>query len=141
MEKKLAPVPVWSNKNILWSRAIATAGAVSVYTPDPTGKFGGPLLDNNDAVDSDVPPNYALLTWTTYPERLQNAGISWQIYQQGTTGDDPVNGNYGTNMLMNFTNFIAPLGFLVFLKIDRLMPATKLAVSCAPVGAGIATTP
>jgi phospholipase C len=78
---------------------------------DPTGNFGGPLLDNNDAVDSDVPPNYALLTWTTYPERLQKAGITWQIYQQGTTGDDAVNGNYGTNMLMNFANFInAPAG-------------------------------
>jgi phospholipase C len=73
---------------------------------DPTGNFGGPLLDNNDAVDGDGPPAYQLLSWTTYPERLQNAGISWQIYQQGTTGNDPVNGNYGTNMLPNFTQFI-----------------------------------
>ncbi|BCQ25861.1 phospholipase C, phosphocholine-specific [Caballeronia sp. NK8] len=73
---------------------------------DPTGTKGGPLLDNNDFVDGDGPPNYQLLSWTTYPERLQEAGVSWQIYQQGLTGDDPLNGNYGTNILQNFTNFI-----------------------------------
>ncbi|MDQ0626892.1 MULTISPECIES: phosphocholine-specific phospholipase C [Paraburkholderia] len=75
-------------------------------TVDPTAKFGGPLLDNNDWVDGDGPPNYQLLSWTTYPERLQAAGISWQIYQQGLTGADPLNGNYGTNILQNFSNFI-----------------------------------
>ncbi|AOK28089.1 MULTISPECIES: phosphocholine-specific phospholipase C [Burkholderia] len=75
-------------------------------TVDPTGKFGGPLLDNNDYVDGDVPPQYQLLSWTTYPERLEAAGISWQIYQQGTTWVDPLNGNYGTNILQNFANFI-----------------------------------
>ncbi|QBQ99039.1 phosphocholine-specific phospholipase C [Paraburkholderia pallida] len=73
---------------------------------DPTGTMGGPLLDNNDYVDGDVPPTYQLLSWTTYPERLQAAGISWQIYQQGTNGSDPLNGNYGTNILQNFANFI-----------------------------------
>ncbi|MGF6572063.1 phospholipase C [Paraburkholderia sp. GAS333] len=73
---------------------------------DPSGTMGGPLLDNNDWVDGDGPPNYQLLSWTTYPERLQAAGISWQIYQQGLTGADPLNGNYGTNILQNFTNYI-----------------------------------
>ncbi|WP_459715474.1 phosphocholine-specific phospholipase C [Paraburkholderia sp. 2C] len=78
---------------------------------DPTGTQGGPLLDNNDFVDGDKPPKYQLLSWTTYPERLEQAGISWQIYQQGTDGSDPLNGNYGTNILQNFTNFInAPPG-------------------------------
>lgn len=75
-------------------------------TVDPTGRYGGPLLDNSDYVDGDVPPKYDLLTWTTYPERLEANGISWQIYQQGTTGADPLNGNYGTNILQNFANFI-----------------------------------
>jgi phospholipase C len=73
---------------------------------DPSGTMGGPLLDNNDYVDGDGPPKYALLSWTTYPERLQAAGISWQIYQQGTNGDDAMTGNYGTNILQNFVNFI-----------------------------------
>ncbi|MBJ9751517.1 phosphocholine-specific phospholipase C [Burkholderia cepacia] len=75
-------------------------------TVDPTGKFGGPLLDNSDYVDGDGPPAYQLLSWTTFPERLEARGVSWQIYQQGTTGNDPYNGNYGTNVLQNFANFI-----------------------------------
>ncbi|RKP49323.1 phosphocholine-specific phospholipase C [Trinickia fusca] len=80
-------------------------------TIDPTGTMGGPLLDNNDYVDGDVPPAYQLLSWTTFPERLEAAGISWQIYQQGLTWQDPVNGNYGTNILMNFAQYIdAPQG-------------------------------
>ena len=82
---------------------------------DPTGTMGGPLLDNSDFVDGDGPPKYQLLSWTTYPERLQAAGISWQIYQQGLTGADPLNGNYGTNVLQNFANFInAPSGTPLF---------------------------
>jgi phospholipase C len=75
-------------------------------TVDPTGTMGGPLLDNNAYVDNDFPPAYQLLSWTTFPERLQAAGISWQIYQQGLTWQDPLNGNYGTNILMNFTQYI-----------------------------------
>ncbi|KWB77862.1 phosphocholine-specific phospholipase C [Burkholderia ubonensis] len=75
-------------------------------TIDPTGKFGGPLLDNADYVDGDLPPAYQLLTWQTFPERLEARGITWQIYQQGLTWADPVNGNYGTNILQNFANFI-----------------------------------
>ncbi|KIP16191.1 phospholipase C, phosphocholine-specific [Burkholderia sp. MSHR3999] len=75
-------------------------------TIDPTGKFGGPLLDNADYVDGDLPPAYQLLTWQTFPERLEARGVSWQIYQQGLTWADPVNGNYGTNILQNFANFI-----------------------------------
>jgi len=74
---------------------------------DPTGKGGGPLLDNIDYVDrrfySSVPPPF---TWATYPERLERAGISWQVYQQGLTGSDDYDGNFGTNVLMNFKQFI-----------------------------------
>ena len=49
-------------------------------TNDPTGQGGGPVIDNNDVVDI---PKLPPFTWTTYPERLQAAGISWQVYQQG----------------------------------------------------------
>jgi len=48
-------------------------------TIDPGGKNGGPVIDN-----SETPP----YTWTTYPERLQAAGISWKNYQEPDTGDD-----------------------------------------------------
>ena len=42
------------------------------------GKGGGPVLDNAEA-------GY---DWTTYPERLQAAGVSWKIYQDIGTGLD-----------------------------------------------------
>jgi phospholipase C len=79
---------------------------------DPTGQGGGPLLDNIDYVDrqfyKQTPPAF---TWTTYPERLEKAGISWQVYQQGLSVTDQFNGNFGTNALMNFRQFIdAPMG-------------------------------
>lgn len=42
-------------------------------TIDPTGANGGPAVENA------VPPGG--FTWTTYPERLQAAGVSWQVYR------------------------------------------------------------
>ena len=42
---------------------------------DPNGTGGGPVIDN------DVPNNG--FSWTTYPERLQAAGISWKVYRLG----------------------------------------------------------
>ena len=46
-------------------------------TNDPQGRNGGPATNNrNDWFDN--LPDY---TWTTYPERLQAAGISWQVYE------------------------------------------------------------
>ncbi|GBQ31381.1 phospholipase C, phosphocholine-specific [Gluconacetobacter azotocaptans] len=81
-------------------------------TVDPTGVGGGPILDNIDWVDrkfyKTVPPPF---TWTTFPERLEQAGVSWQVYQEGLEVTDLLNGNFGTNVLMNFRNFVtAPEG-------------------------------
>ena len=42
---------------------------------------------------------------------------------------------------MNLTNCSAASLFLVFLKIDMLMPAMKVAIFWPPVGAGKGTTP
>jgi phospholipase C len=55
---------------------------------DPGGTQGGPIISN-------VAP--APYRWTTYAERLQNAGVSWKVYQEE---DD-----YGTNMLEQFASF------------------------------------
>ena len=100
------PGPTHPNRTYLMSGMI-----------DPSGKYGGPLLDNNDAVGGELPPQWALLSYTTYPERLQAAGISWQVYQQSTSVSDLENGNYGTNMLMNFAQYInAPAGSPLQLK-------------------------
>ena len=49
-------------------------------TLDPGGRGGGPVIDNQES-----PSGYH---WTTYPERLQAAGVSWKVYQQGDNFDD-----------------------------------------------------
>jgi phospholipase C len=49
---------------------------------DPAGTGGGPVIDNTPAFDN------VILSWTTYPERLQQAGISWQVYQEYDNYDD-----------------------------------------------------
>jgi phospholipase C len=45
---------------------------------DPNGTGGGPVIDNSE-------PGFA---WTTYPERLQSAGVSWKVYQETDNFDD-----------------------------------------------------
>ncbi|GGT78827.1 phosphocholine-specific phospholipase C [Streptomyces lateritius] len=70
---------------------------------DRTG--GGPVLGNDEL-------GYG---WTTYPERLEQAGISWKIYQDVGDGldaaghwgwiDDAYRGNYGDNSLLYFNSF------------------------------------
>ena len=50
-------------------------------TIDPEGKDGGPVLET--ALD----PKPGVYSWRTYPEQLQEAGISWRIYaHQGIPG-------------------------------------------------------
>lgn len=58
-------------------------------TIDPEGRHGGPMTSNT------VPKHG--YTWTTYAERLEQAGISWKVYQQKN--------NYGCNMLEYFRVF------------------------------------
>jgi phospholipase C len=45
-------------------------------TIDPHGTQGGPVVDNEEVTNG-----YA---WTTYPERLQAAGVSWKVYQSSS---------------------------------------------------------
>jgi phospholipase C len=69
------------------------------------GTGGGPVLGNDEVGYS----------WTTYPERLEKAGISWKIYQDigdgldaaGSWGwiDDAYRGNYGDNSLLYFDQY------------------------------------
>ncbi|PZP36599.1 MAG: phospholipase C, phosphocholine-specific [Roseateles depolymerans] len=63
---------------------------------DPLALGGGPSTDNShDWFNENPATDY---TWTTYPERLQNAGISWQVYQN--MGD-----NFTDNSLAGFRPF------------------------------------
>src|SRR5262249_6311999 len=70
------------------------------------GNAGGPVITNAEA-------GY---DWSTYPERLQRAGLTWKIYQDigdgltaagfwGWTGEDPFIGNYGDNSLLYFHQY------------------------------------
>jgi phospholipase C len=69
------------------------------------GKGGGPVITNDELGYS----------WTTYPERLEQAKVSWKIYQDigngldangfwGWTSDAYI-GNYGDNSLLYFDNY------------------------------------
>jgi phospholipase C len=69
------------------------------------GQNGGPVLDNAEA-------GY---DWSTYPEVLQKAGVSWKVYQDAGEGLDAAHfwgwgpnayiGNYGDNSLLYFHQY------------------------------------
>lgn len=70
------------------------------------GKNGGPVIDNAEA-------GY---DWSTFPEVLEKAGVSWKIYQDvgegldasgswGWTSDNAYIGNYGDNSLLYFHQY------------------------------------
>ena len=69
------------------------------------GKDGGPVIANDEL-------GYG---WQTYPERLEQAGISWKIYQDVGDGLDAAHawgftsdafiGNFGDNSLLYFFNY------------------------------------
>ncbi|HZU17862.1 MAG TPA: alkaline phosphatase family protein [Candidatus Dormibacteraeota bacterium] len=70
--------PTWPNRLYLMTGTI-----------DPEGTKGGPVISNS------APVPY---TWTTYPERLQAAGISWRVSQEAD--------NDGENVLQHFQQSI-----------------------------------
>jgi phospholipase C len=70
--------PTWPNR-MMWFTG----------TIDPEGTHGGPIIKNV------VPPTGYY--WTTYAERLEAAGVSWNVYQEE---DD-----YHCNMLQFFRNY------------------------------------
>jgi phospholipase C len=70
--------PTWPNRMYLMTGMI-----------DPEGIGGGPILKN-------IVPTGGY-TWTTYPERLEAAGVSWKVYEQQDS--------YGCNMMENFRVF------------------------------------
>ena len=70
--------PTWPNRMYLMTGTI-----------DPEGRNGGPIIKNDK-----VPGGY---TWTTYPERLEAAGVSWKVYKQQDS--------YNCNQLENFKVF------------------------------------
>jgi phospholipase C len=82
--------PTIPNRLYLWTGMI-----------DPSGTAGGPAIGN--------PEKYVpVYDWTTYPERLQKAGISWQVYandEVGSQAHHPFVGDSGFNPLWHFRAF------------------------------------
>lgn len=86
--------PTDPNRYYMWSGWVGNDGV-----------GGGPVIDNAEA-------GYG---WSTYPEALQQAGISWKIYQDAGTGldaagswgwtDNAYIGNYGDNSLLYFNQY------------------------------------
>ena len=70
--------PTWPNRLYLMTGQV-----------NPAGGQGGPVYSN------EVPPEG--FSWTTYPELLTKAGVSWQIYQEID--------NYGMNVMEYFDQY------------------------------------
>ncbi|WP_318515830.1 phosphocholine-specific phospholipase C [Photobacterium leiognathi] len=70
-------------------------------TNDAKQKRNGPVITNShDSFNNDYTEGYANgYEWTTYPERLEKAGISWRVLQNR-------NNNFGDNPLVGFKRFI-----------------------------------
>ncbi|MFZ4686922.1 MAG: phosphocholine-specific phospholipase C, partial [Hyphomonadaceae bacterium] len=65
-------------------------------TNDGAGTRGGPSISNShDTLPDKQPEANTPYTWTTYPERLEAAGISWKIYEDMAD-------NFGDNPLVGF---------------------------------------
>ncbi|MFT3724991.1 MAG: phospholipase C, phosphocholine-specific [Hyphomonadaceae bacterium] len=68
-------------------------------TNDGEGKAGGPSISNShDTLPEKAPQAKEPYTWTTYPERLEAAGVSWKIYEDMAD-------NFGDNPLVGFKTF------------------------------------
>jgi phospholipase C len=73
--------PTWPNR-LYWMTG----------TVDADGKNGGPVMANT------IPQPGHGYTWTTYPERLQQAGVSWKVYHQEADA-------FGLNVLSLFEQY------------------------------------
>jgi phospholipase C len=74
-------------------------------TIDPDGRAGGPILET----PSDPPDG--IYSWRTYPEQLEEAGVSWKIYQyQGLF--EFLDRRYLSGMMQQFKAFSDPASVL-----------------------------
>src|SRR5579863_5417476 len=134
--------PTNPNRMYMWTGSI---GNLSNLGPGGTDGHGaGPATGNG------LSPNNAFWTFPTFPEVLQNAGVSWKVYQDlaGQTfapdfGDgtgNPFAGNFSDNTMLYFNQYAtsaqdSPLFEKACTGTDiiNLIPATG-----APESAGLA---
>ena len=78
------------NRIYMWS---GTMDARNAYGTKPNGPGFGERHHTNG------------YTWTTYPERLEKAGVSWKVYQGGSGEPDTPTDNYTDNSLEFFAQY------------------------------------
>lgn len=66
-------------------------------TNDPDGDNGGPRINNDQN-------GQFLFTWETYPEVLQRAGVTWQVYTNNDAGEGFL-GDFEDNLLRDFAAY------------------------------------
>jgi len=71
-------------------------------TMDPRNVYGKTKLNGPGTDERDNTNGY---TWTTYPELLEQAGISWKLYQGGSGIPGTPTDNYTDNSLMFFEQY------------------------------------
>ncbi len=122
--KTPATMMYYRRQDIPWYYALADAFTVcdayhcSLLGPtDPNRYYMWTGWDGNDGSGGgpDLWNAEVGYSWGTYPERLQQAGVSWKIYQDVGNGldaagywgwtSDPYVGNYGDNSLLYFTQY------------------------------------
>ena len=87
------------------NRIVSMSGTI-----DAAGTHGGPCLDNSQSNGQ--------LHWTSYPERLEKAGISWFVYQESD--------NDGNNMLPFFAGIhSAPTSSRLAQRANTTIPTPK----------------
>ena len=99
--------PTNPNRTYMWSGCIGNLDGLGAGGTD--GHGAGPMTDNG------LSRNGAFWTFSTFPEVLEKAGISWKIYQDiaGSTfapdfGDGTSNafaGNFGDNSVLYFNQY------------------------------------
>jgi phospholipase C len=99
--------PTNPNRMYLWTGCVGNVNYLGSGGTD--GQGAGPATSNG------VSPNNAAWVWKTFPEVLQNAGISWKVYQDisgspfsPSFGDETSNsfaGNFTDNPLLYFNQY------------------------------------
>ncbi len=92
---------------------------------DPAGVAGGPVVETF----TDRPAEYGKLSWTTMPERLLAAGVSWKVY------NDPT-GLIGLSPLPYFKAYDNPLSVTGVELIARALTPTYPGTFASDVAAG-----
>jgi phospholipase C len=88
-------------------------------TIDPDGLNGGPLVETYDLQGS-----FNQFTWQTYPEVLEDAGVSWKVYQSPDAVEGLDTSYQLDNVLRYFAQYLDPLTPLSLKGLTPTYPGT-----------------